>query len=465
MDMLDRYNNDLQQLLGNSDRLEWTRRRRKAVLPTLFEQLRRQASSLHSAICQSLQCECTSLHSAKLLLSAGNGTSTTSEDQETEDIARLKVYFARDSSAMSSTDTLVTPSDRWYAADVEWGEVDADIGGEATNFLPENAAVTPIRSPSASRPKTAHSSRKVSFQRSTRRPSNASLVPKDAVKIEDLCAALKQYEGSVQDQPVKGHLGYLPADENLCHTIYHSYDRKPSSAEIQDSITIAELLNQQPPWSSQDIKRPQRLEIALIMAKVVLQLSNCPWLKEDWTKDDIYFFRDRQGKVYFDSMALTSNFYSAKLSTRLEPLASAISHPSRKRTKASLLSLGVLILEMWFNKSIESCSFRDRFLGPDGEENEFTRFNTTQKWQEQALEEGGIDFDSLTYRCVYGDFGTAKQDLNDEELRKAVYQEVVQPLERILARYMNEGSFINLQMQTACSLSQLQTEDMRKYDE
>ena len=171
------------------------------------------------------------------------------------------------------------------------------------------------------------------------------------------------------------------------------------------------------------------------MAKVVLQLHNCPWLREDWTKDDIYFFQDRQGKIYFDSMALTNEFYSVKLSTPAEPLTSTNSYPSRKRTKASLLSLGVLILEMWFNKSIESCNFRNSFLGPDGEENEFTRFNTTQKWQEQALEEGGINFDSLTYRCVYGDFGTAKQDLHDEELRKAVYQEVVQPLERILARY------------------------------
>lgn len=96
-------------------------------------------------------------------------------------------------------------------------------------------------------------------------------------------------------------------------------------------------------------------------------------------------------------MALTSKFYPVKLSNSLEPLASAMSHPSHKRTKASLLFLIILILEMWFNKSIGSCYFRDRVLGPDGEENEFTRFNTKKKWPEQALEEGGIDFDSLTY--------------------------------------------------------------------
>lgn len=435
MDMLDRYNNDLQQLLGNSDRLESTRRKRKAVLPALFELLRRQAFSLHSAIYRSLQCECSSFHSARLLLSAGNGVSTTPEAQATEDVPKLKIYFGRDSSPISCTDTLTNHSDRWYAADVEMGEVDTDTSGEATNFLPEYAAGAPMRSPSVSKSEIAHSTRKVSFQHTSRRPSSASQVPKDAAKIDDLCVALKQYEGSAQDQTLRGHLGYLPGDENICHMIYHSHDRKPSAEEIHDSITLAELLKQQPPWGSHDIKRPQRLEIALVMAKVVLQLHSCPWLKDNWAKEDIYFFRDQQAKIFLDSMALTSKFHPVKLATSLETLTPAMSHSSRKRTKASLLSLGVLILEMWFNISIESCHFRDRFLGPDGAENEFTRFNTAQKWQENALDEGGIDFHSLTYCCIYGEFSTTKQDLNDEEMRKAVYQEVVQPLERILARY------------------------------
>lgn len=133
---------------------------------------------------------------------------------------------------MSATDTLVSYSDRWYAADVEMGEVEAYIGGEATNVLPENAA---MRSPSISKLETARFARKVYFQQNTRRtPSNASIVPTDAVKIEDLCAALKQYEGSAQDQPIEGHLGYLPGDEDLCHRIYHSHGCKPSSAEIRD---------------------------------------------------------------------------------------------------------------------------------------------------------------------------------------------------------------------------------------
>jgi hypothetical protein len=84
---------------------------------------------------------------------------------------------------------------------------------------------------------------------------------------------------------------------------------------------------------------------------------------------------------------------------------------------------------------LDACSFWSEYLGPDGSENEFTRFNVAQKWQEQALEEGGIDLDNLTYRCIHSNFGTAKQDLNEDELRKAVFAEVVEPLERILVRF------------------------------
>ena len=67
----------------------------------------------------------------------------------------------------------------------------------------------------------------------------------------------------------------------------------------------------------------------------------------------------------------------------------------------------------------------EQFLGPDGCETEYTRFNQAQKWQEQALEEGGIDLDNFTRRCNHSAFGAASQNLSYEELRRAVYDEVV----------------------------------------
>jgi hypothetical protein len=106
-----------------------------------------------------------------------------------------------------------------------------------------------------------------------------------------------------------------------------------------------------------------------------------------------------------------------------------------QRSKASLFSLGILVMELWFGQTIESLPFRKMFLGPDGAENEFTNFNTAQKWQEQTLEDGGLELHNITRRCIFCAFGAASQDLSDEELRRGVYDEVIQGLERIVAGY------------------------------
>ncbi|KAF2498690.1 hypothetical protein BU16DRAFT_615708 [Lophium mytilinum] len=432
MDTLERYNSNLQQLLGNSDRLQPTRRKRNTTVPALFEHFRRQASSLHNAIYRSLQCDCSSIHSSKLFLPETHLYSSSSGNTTTESL-KLKVYFPRKLRSWSNSHTLVGPEDDWYAADIEMAELDENMA--LTSRLPDVAATSPTRAPSIGTIDANRNSRNVSFQQETsRRLSSASMVPKDAIEIQDLCAALKEYD------PIKPHLGYLRSDGNDCHTLYHSQETIAVDTQWHDSVTLMDLIRQDTPLSTNNptsygLRRQQRLEIALTMAKVVLQLYHCPWLKEDWTKDDIYFFRDKQGKVDLGSLSLDSTFYPSSLPPTTAALIPTTSNMNRKRTKSSLLSLGILILEMWFNMSMDTCLFWSKYLGPDGLENDFTRFNTAQKWQEQALEEGGLDLDNLTYRCIHGDFGTAKQDLNEDELRKAVYSEVVEPLERILARY------------------------------
>ena len=423
MDTLERYNSDLQQLLGNSDRLEPTRRKRTAAVPIFFEHFRKQASSLYGAICRSLQCDCTTIHCSKLFLSDTKLYSIL-RGNSTSELLRLKVYFPRKLRSWSSSHALVGPEDDWYATDIEMVTLDDD---QLLSPRPSIGAATVSSSGTTG---LSRDTRKVLFQQdNTRRLSSASTLPPDAVEIQDLCAALKEYDS------LKPHLGYLRGDENDCHTLYHSQE-----TQWRDSVTLADIIPTNTSLTGHDhspyrLHRQQRLEIALTMAKVVLQLYLCPWLKEDWTKDDIYLFRDKQGQIDVTSMSLDANFYPSTLPPPTPVLALTSSNLDRKRTRSSLLSFGILILEMWFNTSLDACSFWSEYLGPDGSENEFTRFNVAQKWQEQALEEGGIDLDNLTYRCIHSNFGTAKQDLNEDELRKAVFAEVVEPLERILVRF------------------------------
>ncbi|KAF2263450.1 hypothetical protein CC78DRAFT_465821 [Lojkania enalia] len=430
MNALEKYNNELQRLLGNSDRLEPTRRKRKFALPAFFEQFRKQASSLHNAICRSLQCECSSFHSTHLLLPRGSAKDLATEPNELTEPLKLTVYFTRNIQSQTTMDTITAPENDWYAADIEMAEAsESDTLAPSMTSISLNSATTLVRDPKDE----VRPGRKVSFQHNRR--MSTSSVPKDAVEIQDLCAALLNYD---KDKP---HLGYLRGGDSCNHTIYHATSSSSPPVKIQERITLAELIQQAHESISSSgfiggtLRRQERLEIALTMAKVILRLYQCPWLKEEWSKEDIYFFRDAESKVHPETISLVSEFYSTRHPSQPEIMAPSEPHLERKRARALLLSLGILILELWFNKPLESCSFWTKFLGPDGKENEFTKSNTAQKWQERALEEGGVDLDSLTHRCIHCDFGTARQDLNDEELRRAVYDEVVQPLERILTRY------------------------------
>jgi len=228
--------------------------------------------------------------------------------------------------------------------------------------------------------------------------------------------------------------------------VYHCPNCEVTPSQVERIVTLGVLLrnhqeNPTEPSGNSSFRRQERLQVAFTMAKALLQLYSSPWLGGSWNKEDIYLFQDHNGKVKADFPFLVSNFSPANVLANVAsklptPTLKSSSSIDRENAKKFLLSLGILVLELWFDKPIESCSFRDKFLGPNGCKNEYTNYNTAQKWQEQTLEEGGIDLDNLTYRCIYCYFGTAKQDLSDEELRKAVYHEVVLPLERILARYI-----------------------------
>ena len=51
------------------------------------------------------------------------------------------------------------------------------------------------------------------------------------------------------------------------------------------------------------------------------------------------------------------------------------------------------------------------------------------------MEEAGLDLHNPTRRCIYCAFGVVSQDFEDEELRRVVYSEFVQPLEKLLERF------------------------------
>jgi len=278
--------------------------------------------------------------------------------------------------------------------------------------------------------------RKVSFASDSRKQSVSSCVS-DATEITDLCTILKK---SNENQ---GALGFLRDGQEGLHVVELAANpnlgclKKHRIISLEDVLTCRTNTSDVSEKEMPTLSRRSRLTVAVTLANSLLQLHTSPWLGEVWSKSDIHFFQSEDGIVHTQYPFLVCDFASSTAMQTKGPDGSQVilERTTRRSCTSSLLSLGILILELWFNQTIESRPFRRNFFGPDNKANEYTDFNTAQKWQEQALEEAGLDFHNVTRRCIHCAFGAVSQDLEDEELRRAVYSEVVQPLQKILAQF------------------------------
>ena len=437
MSQLEKYNSEIQTLLGNSEKLEPMRRKRKSPVTRYFHQIRSQAQSLHTALARAWQCEDSSAHSTKLLLEK-RVKSDKKGEPEIEDSFTIKfnVFFCHVKQPLEDPSTLASRPSDWSAAEIKMvgpGEdlnrrrsQSTDIGSRPSLLDASSHRISNISSQGSNASDVG--GRKVTFLEDDARSTTPS-VGDDAPQITDLCSALQKR--LTQQSP----LGYLKDPQERRHSVSLVERPQLSFSAMRRVLSLDEILGSTD-GEKRTLPRRKRLDIAVVLANSMLQLHTGPWLCDIWGKRDIYFLQSHDGFIHTDYPFLVCNFNPDRQvpgtesgQTRLE------SSRSSGSCNSSLLSLGILILELWFNQTIESQSFRHKFQGPDGNDNEYTDFNTAQKWQEQAMEEAGLDLHNSTRRCIYCAFGAVSLDLEDEELRRAVYSEVVQPLEKLLDRF------------------------------
>ncbi|KAI4225882.1 MAG: hypothetical protein L6R36_003590 [Xanthoria steineri] len=432
MGQLERYNNEIQTLLGNSERLEPMRKKRKSPITRYFHQIRDHAHNLHAALTHAWRCDDSPTHTAKLLLEK---RVRPDEDggHEIEDPTTIKfnVVFAHMERRMSNTSTMSSSSD-WCAAKIEL--MDMEPKDERRESLPSAKRDPRIladytsqhssNAPSLTTTSSGTGDRRVSFVTTMTEPTTVSICD-GAPEINDLCSTLRSRSSS------QSPLGYFRDAHHRRYILSLAERPQGQLANIQNIISLEGLLGKKSAHAM--LPRRSRLAIAVTLAHSMLQLHTGPWLHESWGKKDVYFLQDQKDTIYADQP-----FLVRQISTN-----EADSAVSCKTTSGgcntTLLCLGIIILELWFNERIEAQVFYQQFLDQEGNDNEYTAFNAAQKWQEQAMEEAGLDLHNATRRCIYCAFGAASQDLEDEELRRAVYSEVIQPLEKLHARF--EGSY------------------------
>lgn len=170
------------------------------------------------------------------------------------------------------------------------------------------------------------------------------------------------------------------------------------------------------------LKLKESRALAVVLAHAILHYCESGWFSKTWNKEYVNFFATANGP----------DLMKPYLATQFEPLGTIeeetsdnmYSHPN-----SALLSLGILLLELYTSRAIES------YWDPDDTEDGMEGANTNWITAEKLLETIGDDvyegYRNAIQACLNIDYAGHENNssLNDETFRKMVYERVVIPLE------------------------------------
>ncbi|RSL97580.1 hypothetical protein CEP52_010805 [Fusarium oligoseptatum] len=181
-----------------------------------------------------------------------------------------------------------------------------------------------------------------------------------------------------------------------------------SAASVSDSEnfkveSLEEYLDSTP-------QRNQRLQVGLQLVQTVLTLGVTPWVPEKCTRMEVLLIRnlDTAGPAPYISHESVRNTFKGK--QRVERSVQA---------RATLFTVGVLLLELLFRKTLESLPLRNEFLGKVGVADYTADLCTAIQWQKQVEAEFGDRIADAIRRCVLCAF-EPQPDLGDSAFIRAM---------------------------------------------
>lgn len=162
----------------------------------------------------------------------------------------------------------------------------------------------------------------------------------------------------------------------------------------------------------------QRLRLAVLIAKSVLQFYKTPWLTEMPSNRDIFFIQNG-GFSHYDQPFLMAK---SEKSEGKSKTISLIQNPT-------LLAIGVLLIELHRGQTIESLQIPDEVLGDD--HHPLSLYMTARRLLGE-VSQASSNYGSAVRRCIDGEFQKKHLNLENEDVRHDVYCGVVALLEEDL---------------------------------
>ena len=242
--------------------------------------------------------------------------------------------------------------------------------------------------------------------------------------VSDLCSSLHRSDPSLRFDCYLDDTGRNLRDINLTSQSLEQHD---SGGDAQ-LVNLEELL----PLRSRSVPRglttKQRVLLAVILASSLLQLHSTAWLEQGWSKRGVSFLRNLRQPL--------SQSVDVKRPLLLHRFPKETPGGSRTRetnkgamgeSKIALLSLGVLLLELYLGEALES-HFPDEASVFTGLDNSWKTLALAKDWLDEETENLSAARQSAISFCLENIVGI-KTDLDEPTFRKTVHDELVAPLQ------------------------------------
>jgi hypothetical protein len=203
-------------------------------------------------------------------------------------------------------------------------------------------------------------------------------LPRSLVPIENLCSTFSEH---VPGQACAGLLA-PHSDIVTMYTLHSSLShlqRHSQTASLKFLLKDSQQKNH--------LTRRFRYGLALTIASSFLQLHSSPWLTSRWSSDDI-LFENVNGKVDLSSPRIRAAF---------DDTAPAVGSFA---TNESLQSLGIILLELLFGKSITDSPQWQRLLLLDSSSRFAKELVAAQLWSCNVHDEAGPEWSTAITWCV-----------------------------------------------------------------
>jgi hypothetical protein len=197
---------------------------------------------------------------------------------------------------------------------------------------------------------------------------------------------------------------------------------------------MAEVYNHQSTLSNR-----ARVNLALMLAWGVLQISSTSWMKGAWTKDNILIVMDTPNKPL---PYLSHRFESSRIDSMFPTPMSTLSPPTIDQVgdwvnNTSIFSLGIFLLEMCHNCPIEDLATKQE-KNENGKSFDYTPILTAIRLSKLAQNRLGAYYAQAIKACL--DFPTIDMDIdgrpvNFSKFATFIMKSIIGPLEKAAGSY------------------------------